>query len=113
MFTTFNYLIKSTVRGYRTKSIDIDSHLQMERFNLCFSVMLIYNHRQFFLGRLLDKATESGSQIETSAHLLLWYVKTFACRQMSSCWQFLAIVLNSVTYAALFSSGSCLRLLNR
>ena len=39
-----------------------------------------YNHRQIVLGKLLNKATESGSQIETSAHLLLWYVKAFVCR---------------------------------
>ena len=32
---------------------------------------------------------------------------------ISSCWQFLAIVLSTVRYAAMFSAGSCLRLLNR
>ena len=31
---------------------------------------------------------------------------------ISSCWQFFAIVLSSVRYAAMFSPGSCLRLLN-
>ena len=39
-----------------------------------------YNYRQIVLEMLLNKATESGSQIETSAHLLLWYVKAFVCR---------------------------------
>ena len=33
-----------------------------------------YNQRQFFLGRLLKKATESGSLLLTSAHLLLLHV---------------------------------------
>ena len=32
---------------------------------------------------------------------------------ISSCWQFLATVLSTVRYAAMFSAGSCLRLLNR
>ena len=39
-----------------------------------------YNHRRIVLERLVNKATESESQIETSAQLLLSYVEAFVCR---------------------------------
>ena len=40
MFTTFSYLIKNTVRGYRTKSVEIDSHLQMKRSKLIIFIKI-------------------------------------------------------------------------